>query len=158
MVENIRYVHTNLVAKDWRNLADFYIRVFGCQPIPPERDISGLWIEKCTGVSGAHIRGVHLRLPGCGDSGPSLEIFEYDQKLEKTAVAANREGFGHLAFHVDSVEEARDEVLAAGGCELGELVRSEVPGVGLLTVIYVTDPEGNIIEFQNWKKPEAQAG
>jgi len=28
----------------------------------------------------------------------------------------------------------------------------EVPGVGLLTFQYVADPEGNIIEVQNWKK------
>jgi len=39
-------------------------------------------------------------------------------------------------------------VIAAGGRELGKLVATEVPGVGVLTVVYVTDPEGNIIELQ----------
>jgi hypothetical protein len=27
-----------------------------------------------------------------------------------------------------------------------------VPGVGLLTFQYLADPEGNIVEIQNWKK------
>jgi hypothetical protein len=35
------YVHTNLIAHDWRALAEFYQQVFGCVPVPPERDLSG---------------------------------------------------------------------------------------------------------------------
>ena len=36
-----KYVHTNLIAHDWRKLADFYLSVFGCAPVPPERDYLG---------------------------------------------------------------------------------------------------------------------
>jgi len=36
-----RYVHTNLIAWDWKRLAAFYQDVFGCVPVPPERDLSG---------------------------------------------------------------------------------------------------------------------
>ncbi len=150
MIQNARYVHTNLVARDWRRLAAFYTEIFGCKVVPPERDLSGKWLEECTAVPGARIRGVHLRLPGV--SGPTLEIFEYDQKLEKQPVAANREGFGHIAFSVEDVDAARGEVKAGGGRDVGKLVRTEVPEVGLLTVVYVTDPEGNIIELQQWRK------
>lgn len=42
----IKYVHTNIVSSDWKSLADFYINVFGCQPILPERNLSGSWLEK----------------------------------------------------------------------------------------------------------------
>ena len=34
----IRYAHTNLIADDWRRLADFYIQVFACEPVSSERD------------------------------------------------------------------------------------------------------------------------
>ena len=34
----IRYAHTNVVAHDWRAIADFYIEVFDCVPVGPERD------------------------------------------------------------------------------------------------------------------------
>jgi hypothetical protein len=60
----MKYVHTNLVARDWRKLADFYINVFNCKPVPPERELKGEWLDKAVNVKDAHIKGVHLQLPG----------------------------------------------------------------------------------------------
>jgi catechol 2,3-dioxygenase-like lactoylglutathione lyase family enzyme len=145
-----RYVHTNLVARDWRALSGFYERVLGCEPVPPERVLSGSWLEAATGVRGARIRGIHLRLPGHGDGGPTLEVFEYDPQTGAQEPVANRLGFGHLAFAVDDVEQAREAVLAAGGRSVGEVVSQEIPGAGTITFVYVRDPEGNIIELQEW--------
>jgi predicted enzyme related to lactoylglutathione lyase len=147
-----RFVHTNLVARDWKRLAQFYERVFGCTPVPPERDLSGQWLEDATGVPGAHIRGIHLRLPGHGDDGPTLEVFQYDPEQDGLAPAANRPGFGHVAFAVDDVEATRRAVLAAGGGELGQVVSVEVAGAGDITFAYLTDPEGNVVEVQRWER------
>lgn len=146
-----KYKHTNIVARDWQNLARFYEKVFGCVRVPPERHLSGDWLEKGTGVSRARLSGVHLRLPGFDKNGPTLEIFQYDQSICKPETKANCEGFGHIAFEVDDVGKALREVLDHGGKQLGKVVSQEFPGVGLLTFIYVADPEGNIIELQNWK-------
>src|SRR5512139_1286825 len=121
-----RYVHTNLIAQDWHALADFYQRVFGCVPVPPERDLSGPIMEAGTGVPGAHLRGMHLRLPGFGDAGPTLEIFNYNLLEDRPAPAVNRPGFGHIAFAVDDVQAARDAVLAAGGRPVGEVVTTPI--------------------------------
>jgi len=33
----------------------------------------------------------------------------------------------------------------------GELVEKQIEGVGIIECVYTTDPEGNIIEIQNWK-------
>ncbi len=148
----MKYTHTNLVAKDWKRLSAFYREVFGCVPVPPERDHSGEWLDKVTGLRGAHISGIHLRLPGYGDGGPTLEIFQYGSMPEHPSVSPNRPGFSHIAFAVDDVRAATQAVFSHGGTAVGELAVREVPGVGLLTVQYVTDPEGNIIEVQNWKK------
>src|SRR5512143_2054126 len=123
-----RYTHTNLVARDWRRLADFYQQVFGCVPVPPERHLSGRWLEAATGVAGAEIRGQHLRLPGWGESGPTLEIFEYPAEGERPETAVNRPGFAHLAFAVEDVAAAREAVLAAGGRALGEMVTVDIAG------------------------------
>ena len=147
---NARYVHTNLIARDWQALARFYEEVFGCARVPPERDLSGRAVEAGTGLPAAHLRGVHLRLPGQGDAGPTLEIFTYDQLEERPATAVNRPGLGHLAFSVEDVAAARDAVLAAGGKPVGEVVTVEVAGGGRVTWCYVTDPEGNVIELQSW--------
>jgi predicted enzyme related to lactoylglutathione lyase len=150
MTIRARFVHTNLIAQDWRRLAQFYERVFGCIPLPPERDLSGQWLKDATTVPGARIQGVHLRLPGVGADGPTLEILEYNRLRERPVAAINRPGLGHIAFAVDDVESARDTVLAAGGGIVGQVVSVDVPGAGTITFVYLTDPEGNIIELQRW--------
>lgn len=145
-----RYKHTNIVARDWPALARFYEEVFGCTRVPPERHLSGVWLEKGTGVPEAAFSGVHLRLPGCGDGGPTLEIYQYVKNESKPPPAANREGFGHIALEVDDVARALEEVISHGGSAAGEVVSHRVDGVGLLTFVYAADPEGNIIELQSW--------
>ena len=52
-----------------------------------------------------------------------------------------------IAFEVDDVHKATQEVLQHGGTKVGEITSAEIEGVGLLTFIYLTDPEGNIIEI-----------
>lgn len=145
-----RYVHTNLIAHDWQALARFYERLVGCVRVPPERDLEGPAMDAGTGLPGAHLRGVHLRLPGYGDTGPTLEIYTYESMAERPATAVNRPGFAHLAFSVTDVAAARAAVLAAGGQPVGEVVTTPVAGRGHLTWCYVTDPEGNVIELQTF--------
>jgi catechol 2,3-dioxygenase-like lactoylglutathione lyase family enzyme len=144
-----KYVHTNLIARDWRALASFYERVFGCTPVPPERNLSGEALERGSRVPGAALQGVHLRLPGCGVEGPTLEIFTYNSLAESSATAANRPGFGHIAFAVSDVAAARDAVVAAGGSHYGDIVTTSA-GARKVTWVYVRDPEGNLIELQTW--------
>jgi catechol 2,3-dioxygenase-like lactoylglutathione lyase family enzyme len=117
--------------------------------MPLERHLSGYWLEKGTGVADAKLSGVHLRLPGHGDTGPGLEIFQYAENEPKPAAVANREGYGHLAFAVDDVAEAMAEVLRHGGQKKGDITAFEVQGQGTMTFVYLADPEGNIIELQN---------
>ena len=148
---NPRYVHTNIVARDWRSLAAFYVNVFDCEPVPPERDLSGDWVDSLTGVAGARISGIHLRLPGYGGDGPTLEIFQYDPECEGPSPAINRPGLVHIAFAVDDVPAALDTVLAAGGSAVGETVTTSISGAGDITLVYAADPEGNIIELQKWR-------
>ena len=145
-----KYKHTNIIARDWRALAQFYRNVFGCVPVPPERNLSGEWLDRGTGVEGGSFAGTHLRLPGYGPEGPTLEIYQYGYNETKPPAAANREGIMHLAFEVEDVESAVTEVLKHGGCTLGEITSSEIEGVGWLTFVYLKDPEENIIELQSW--------
>ena len=149
---NPRYVHTNLVARDWKRLARFYEEALGCTRVPPERNLAGAWLEAATGVPEARIQGIHLRLPGCGDGGPTLEIFQYSPEAGRQEGAANRPGYGHLAFVVDDVPRAREAVLAAGGSAVGETVTVPISGAGTITFAYVADPEGNVIELQHWDR------
>lgn len=146
----VRFAHTNLVADDWKKIVAFYCAVFDCEPVGAERDHRGPHVEALTGLKGARLVGVHLRLPGLGEHGPTLEVFEYADNAPPPARAANLPGFSHIAFQVDDVESKRAEVLAHGGAELGQTQTIEIPGAGRLTLDYLKDPEGNIIELQKW--------
>lgn len=157
MPARARYVHTNLVARDWRALALFYEQVFGCTPLLPERDLCGPWLDRATGLNGAQIQGVHLRLPGHGDAGPTLEIFQYGPAEtedpgpgKERRRAPNQPGLGHLAFAVDDVGAACERVVAAGGGMLGQVVTVDIAGAGRIEFAYATDPEGNVVEVQRW--------
>jgi predicted enzyme related to lactoylglutathione lyase len=155
VILNTKYVHTNLIARDWRALSRFYEEVFGCTPVMPERNLSGPDLEAGTGVPGARLQGVHLRLPGYGPDGPTLEIFQYSDLAPAVAPAVNRPGFAHLAFSVPSVPEAREQILLSGGSAVGEVVSIAISPEARVTWCYVTDPEGNILELQSWSRKGA---
>jgi Predicted enzyme related to lactoylglutathione lyase len=146
----IRYVHTNIIAKDSDKLIDFYKKVFGCRSIGETRDLRGEWLDKMTGISNAHIVGEHLVLPGYDDDHPTLEIFSYDEMKGEQNHSINTYGFAHIAFEVDDVEETLNKLLQNGGKMKGELVHANYEDGRKATFVYATDIEGNIIELQSW--------
>ena len=147
----IKYRHLNIVASDWRKLATFYEKALDCEIVPPERDLSGPWIERAVGVKDAKIGGIHVRLPGHGDKGTTIEILQYAENEPRPATRANREGIGHIAFEVDDVEAVMQRVLEQGGSKVGDIASGEVAGAGHVTLVYLADPEGNIVELQSWR-------
>lgn len=148
----MKYVHTNIIAQDWKKLAQFYIHVFGCTKVLPERNLNGKWLDTVTGIDGVHIEGIHLRLPGYGDEGPTLEIFQYNSYKAVQFQKINRQGLAHIAFGVDDVDESLKAVLAEGGGKLSDIMRANIPGVGNITIVYAKDPEGNFIELQKFDR------
>ncbi len=146
----LRYVHTNIIAKDAKKLIEFYKNVFDCKSIGEPRDIRGEWLDQMTGVKNAHITGEHICLPGYDEDHPTLEIFSYDEILDGGTPNTNRAGFAHLAFETDDVEGKLKEVLEAGGSQYGELVKTLYEDGRKAVFVYAADPEGNIIEIQSW--------
>jgi len=144
-----RYVHTNIIAKDHQKLIHFYKDVFHCKSIGETRDLRGEWLDRLTGIQGAHITGEHLCLPGYGTDHPTLEIFSYDT-VEDSNSRINGCGIAHLAFEVDDVEETLQLLLEKGGSQVGELVKTTYENGKKAVFVYAADPEGNIIELQNW--------
>ena len=155
-IEGARFGHVNVTGHDWRALAAFYRDVFGMVQVGPERDIAGDDLDRATGLTGAHLTGAHVRLPGGGDDGPTLEIFQYDSMRDgpphsaPSPAAVDRTGWGHIALQVPEVTDARSAVLAAGGGALGDVVTMTTRDGRRVTWCYVTDPAGNILELQAW--------
>jgi glyoxylase I family protein len=149
-----RLAHVSITAKDLSRLEAFYRNALGFVTDRPEKNFSGEWLERGTGVPGASITRVHLGLPGGGEEGPLLEIIEYGEHAPDNAPpAADRTGLRHIAFETGSVGELNGLyhlVLEHGEGKLGNIASREIEGMGVVTFAYMTDPEGNIIELQCW--------
>lgn len=117
----------------------------------PDRRLEGDWLGRGMGLRGASVRGIHLRLPGCGDAGPTLELFELGEPGAADERPVNRPGLMHIAFTVDDIHVTLDRLLGAGGSRLGEIAEAAVAGVGRADFVYARDPEGNIVELQAWR-------
>jgi catechol 2,3-dioxygenase-like lactoylglutathione lyase family enzyme len=152
MIDGARFGHVNVTTDDWRSLADFYSRVFGCELVPPERDYSGPDLAAATALEEPHLTGAHLRLPGHGPDGPTIEIYSYDRMAPAAASGSvvNRAGWGHVAFQVPDVPAAVAAVIAGGGSTVGDVVTLRTADGRRVTWCYATDPDGNIVELQAW--------
>lgn len=146
----MKFAHTNIVSKNWKILADFYVKTFDCKIIPPIRQQSGEWLEKGTGLKNAQLEGAHLLLPGFGETGPTLEIYQYKDIEDQGLMSPNTRGFGHIAFEVEDVELVLETLKVNGGTAFGKITKREINGVGEITFVYSRDPEGNLIELQSW--------
>jgi len=86
-----------------------------------------------------------LRLPGRGDHGPVLELYEVDGQVP--ADWSYRPGQGQLAFEVEDLETSIGKVMASGGSSLGEVVEWQAPSGAVARFVYMRDPEGNVIDL-----------
>ena len=149
-IEGARFGHVNVTGPDWRVLAAFYGDVFGCTLVPPERDYRSADLDGATKLHDAHLTGAHLRLPGHGDTGPTIEIYQYDEMVGGSASQVNRPGWGHVAFQVPDVEAALGIVEAHGGARFGTVVTLTTSDGRRVTWCYARDPADNLIELQAW--------
>lgn len=148
----IKYVHTNIVAKNWEKLADFYIKVFACKIAPPIRHYTGKDLDSAVKIKNTILNGVHLKLPGYNKIGPTLEIFSYIPSATKLNRKVSTPGITHLAFEVGNVYKVYKEVLKNGGKKVGKIITLIRTDGKKVTWCYVKDPEGNMIELQKWTK------
>lgn len=147
----IVYTHTNINTPDWEKLSQFYAKIFGMEFVPPLRDLHGEWYERVTGCDKAHVRGCHMRLPGYGENGPTIEFFTWEYPDGTPANNINGQGVGHLAFAVDDVETKVQEMIDNGGSVCGPTVKNYYATMDkTLTLCYAKDPDGNCIEIQHW--------
>lgn len=71
---------------------------------------------------------------------------EYSETIDGAARPVNAVGYGHLAFNVADLEATLETVLRLGGSLQGEITNFGSEAEPHL-IIYVRDPEGNILEL-----------
>jgi catechol 2,3-dioxygenase-like lactoylglutathione lyase family enzyme len=149
-IDGARFGHVNITSADWRRLATFYQEVFGMEIVPPERDIRSADLDAATRVRDAHLTGAHLRLPGLGAEGPTLEIYQYESVEGGRPPRVDRAGWGHIAFQVPDVPTALEAFMAAGGSRFGEVITTTTKTGAHVTWCYAADPDDNLVELQAW--------
>lgn len=110
----------------------------------------GEWLDRMTKIPNALITGEHFCFPGYDEKHPTLEIFAYDEIIDRDLPRINQQGITHLAFEVDDVEETLKLLLQEGGSQFGEVVKAEYEDGRKAIFVYAADCEGNILELQSW--------
>jgi glyoxylase I family protein len=145
----IRFDHVNIVVSDMETSLRFYGEVLGLRR-GFETILQGAWIERVTGLAGAHARCVFMETDD-GSSGVRLELLQYFSP-QGEAIAANAlphtVGLRHVALTVDHLEDLVRRLQEAGVKLISEPV--EVPfAVGKLgrkKLCYFHDPDGTLLE------------
>lgn len=140
----VRFDQVKILAGDLDSLVGFYEEALGCVTVVPPLATDNI-VARGAGVPEATVTLAALRLPGRGKHGPVLELYSVEGEVPEEW--DYRPGNGQLAFEVDDLEAAIGKVISAGGSSLGEVVEWEAPSGSVARFIYLSDPEGNIIDL-----------
>ena len=146
--------HINIVVNDLEGMVRFYTDVLGLEETK-RVTISGEWIDRVVGLSGALGEVVYLDLP----AGPRIELIRYVKPagLEPAGLGqSNTRGFRHIAFKVDQIDEVVARLKQAGVEVLSEV--QQVPDAQVTyaggvrkRLVYFRDPEENLLELCEYK-------
>ena len=134
--------HFALTVSDANRSIAFYNGHFGLELLS-DREVDRDYVERITGVEGAHVRIVHLR-----GYGKQVELLEYKRpRGDRRARALPDAGSAHLCFTSDNLDADVARLQAAGVVFRSLPVETTSgPNRGGRGV-YVEDPDGNAVEI-----------
>lgn len=150
--------HSHVFTANIERLLDFYVGLLGFHQVTQIRDIGkDEAMNKMLGFGGkASFRTVMLAMPGAPSYGkhvPGIEVWEVsgvplDKTLNKNP-AMNLQGKGYNAYRVKDLKGLLVKLKKAGVPFVSEQVylTPEISG------IYVVDPDGQIVELDQFPKP-----
>ena len=155
MLESID--HVNIVVNDLPRMLDFYMRVLGLRETM-RVTISGEWIDRTVALSDAKAECVYLDLP----NGPRVELLKYlkpPASRPENLGTSNTPGLRHMAFRVDDIDAAVERLREAKVNFLSgvqDVPTSQVTYAGGVRkrLVYFHDPEGNLLELCEYKRPK----
>jgi catechol 2,3-dioxygenase-like lactoylglutathione lyase family enzyme len=128
--------HTGTTVADLDRAVDFYTEVFDLELLA-EFESSGENFSRGVGVANATGRFAHLD----GD-GTRVELVEYDPEGdEAVAESVNDRGAKHLGFGVDDVEAFYEDLPD----DVETVSEPQTSSTGT-TILFLRDPEGNLVE------------
>ncbi len=153
--------HVNIVVYDLPKMVDYYTRVLGMKETK-RVTIQGDWIENVVGLKGVVADVVYLDMA----SGPRIELIKYQSPTSAWPPGQsdpNTGGIRHFAFVVDNIDEAyahftsRGVNTFIGPPQTVSTAQVSYTGGARKYLVYFRDPEGNLLEFCEYRQPKAQA-
>jgi catechol 2,3-dioxygenase-like lactoylglutathione lyase family enzyme len=146
--------HVNIVVRDLDKMLAFYCDVLGLKKTK-DATISGDWIEAVVGLTNVNARVIYLG----AESGPRVELIKYKTPACLDAPDHGEPhtfGLRHMAFRVEDIDAAAARLREAGVKVFGgvqQVPDSQVTyqGGARKRLIYFHDPEGNLLEFCEYK-------
>ncbi|NNU62942.1 VOC family protein [Ochrobactrum soli] len=141
----MKLAHINLVARNAKTLAAFYINVMKCEPFREPKILSGDKVSRGNGLPNSEIYSIWLKFPKLDF--PFLEIHQHKITLQRSLPKVNEPGYGHLSFHTENIDEALSDVIRYGGVQIGQITNFGTAEKPYL-IAYACDPEGNFLELE----------
>jgi lactoylglutathione lyase len=141
--------HVGLQVSDVDRAGAFYAAALGATWMVMPLAFEGEGAVQAMGHEGVKLR---LAMLGLGDA--MLELFEFTGEVVPEWAQRPRDNrLPHLAVQVDDTDAALTRIEAAGG----KRIWPEVDRFGRARVVYVADPDGNVVELLD-KPPADIAG
>lgn len=136
--------HTSFTVANLARSLAFYCDLLGFELLW-EREIDNAYFGEIVGLPGCVVKAVHLRIPG---SSHKLELFEYLAPPALPAdVRPNNPGSAHLAFYVEDLLAAYDELAKKGAHFRSPPVAIDAGVNRGGYALYLLDPDGISIEL-----------
>ncbi len=147
MIERID--HVNLVVDDLEAMIAFYRDTLGLR-LTKRASIAGPWIEAVTSLERAEADVAFLEAP----TGAGVEFIRYRTpggRRPNDLGSPNTKGIRHVAFRLGDLDEIVERLKAAGADLLSEIQEVSTAQVDYADqrkrIVYCRDPEGNLLEF-----------
>jgi len=146
--------HVNIVVDDLERMVAFYRDKLGLRETK-RVTITGDWVATTVGLSDVHADVVYLDL----QSGPRVELIRYNRPHMSRPAGTdkpNAPGLRHMAFRIDDIDALVAKLSAAGVkffSSIQAVPETQVTYAGGVRkrIVYFQDPEGNLLEFCEYK-------
>ena len=146
--------HVNIVVTDLDRMIAFYRDVLGLS-LTKRVTISGAWIGSVVGLGDVNADVAYLDFP----VGPRIELIRYNAPTRARPAGIdqpNAPGLRHIAFTVEDIDAIVARIKSAGVhffSDIQQVPTTQVTYAGGVRkrLIYFQDPEGNLLEFCEYK-------
>jgi|SRR4051794_19153175 catechol 2,3-dioxygenase-like lactoylglutathione lyase family enzyme len=149
---NNAYHHIALRVADIEKAAQFYVDAFGAQP----KTKAAVFEGDFAGIVMGGVPDCRFKVQIIGFDTGVVELFEFLQPVEPTGgIPSPSNQLLHFCVQVDEIHSALERVEAAGGKRYWPQPEAVYAGID---VVYVTDPDGNVIELITGSMDDVVAG